>query len=729
MTAAEPGVKSSVFVFKAVSALMFGDHNVQNNYFELQFPDPVETAVQELGSMVDAQWRQEAAMRGLCDPEPIPVRWREGSIKQLGDHRRLTGDPVAGSVADLPAFADRFTGTLKRRLVVLGKAGSGKTTLAVLLVIELLQQMGKGDPVPVLLSLASWKPRREHLKTWLERQLVYEYPSLALGTVRTIVAKRRVLPVLDGLDELPAADQPVALRKLNRVLGEGGPLVLTCRTKEYAKAIKRDPVIRAAAVVQAEPLTAQEVSDYLLRSATPQHQEYWDPLVQALVQDPSSTVARVLKGPLMLWLCRQAYARLNDEEGPGDLATSDRFPTRKAIETHLLKSLVPSVYSSDPPPPPQPGRREPDGLFTDARRPDVKQVTDWLGHLARHLQQRGKPSLAWWQLGTTMGLFQRMLLIGLMSGLAVGLVVGPTDAIINGLTYPAPGHGLGYRLWLGLQVGFVDALVNGVPAGLVFALAHGIGTMRRGAALEPSRVWTPIGSKAEGSGARSPREILARAGIGALAGLGAGVGIGALEGLVPTLILWNAHELLIGLVYVVLLAGPFALAGGLIGALMAWLEAPIAVEIAPGPRDLLDRNRRTVRLQLLMFAPPLGIVSAAGVWLSDELLHHCVWGIGISWTSGDSLRFAFLTALGGGLGSGLSLTAWGQWMVVARVWLPLRGKLPWDTMAFLEDAHQRGVLRQVGAVYEFRHARLQEHFAQAPQQRKRRDRPTGDPVD
>jgi hypothetical protein len=32
-------------------------------------------------------------------------------------------------------------------------------------------------------------------------------------------------------------------------------------------------------------------------------------------------------------------------------------------------------------------------------------------------------------------------------------------------------------------------------------------------------------------------------------------------------------------------------------------------------------------------------------------------------------------------------------------------------MTFLGDAHRRGVLRQAGAVYQFRHARLQDHLA------------------
>jgi hypothetical protein len=47
----------------------------------------------------------------------------------------------------------------------------------------------------------------------------------------------------------------------------------------------------------------------------------------------------------------------------------------------------------------------------------------------------------------------------------------------------------------------------------------------------------------------------------------------------------------------------------------------------------------------------------------------------------------------------------------SRIWLALRGEQPWRLMRFLEDAHRRGVLRQSGATYQFRHARVQDHLA------------------
>jgi hypothetical protein len=49
--------------------------------------------------------------------------------------------------------------------------------------------------------------------------------------------------------------------------------------------------------------------------------------------------------------------------------------------------------------------------------------------------------------------------------------------------------------------------------------------------------------------------------------------------------------------------------------------------------------------------------------------------------------------------------------VITRFVLALRGRLPWRTMGFLADAHDRGLLRQIGAVYQFRHERLRDAFA------------------
>jgi len=56
------------------------------------------------------------------------------------------------------------------------------------------------------------------------------------------------------------------------------------------------------------------------------------------------------------------------------------------------------------------------------------------------------------------------------------------------------------------------------------------------------------------------------------------------------------------------------------------------------------------------------------------------------------------------------IAAW-PYYETARIWLVLHGRLPWPLMDFLADAHKRGVLRQAGAVYQFRHIELQHRLA------------------
>jgi hypothetical protein len=88
-----------------------------------------------------------------------------------------------------------------------------------------------------------------------------------------------------------------------------------------------------------------------------------------------------------------------------------------------------------------------------------------------------------------------------------------------------------------------------------------------------------------------------------------------------------------------------------------------------------------------------------------------------------------LQALGGSAAFGLFLGLVGGfaettsgWYRLAAFWYFATGRLPLRVMTFLDDAHRRGVFRQVGAAYVFRHARLQAWLSQAnrvPQRNQR----------
>jgi hypothetical protein len=122
-----------------------------------------------------------------------------------------------------------------------------------------------------------------------------------------------------------------------------------------------------------------------------------------------------------------------------------------------------------------------------------------------------------------------------------------------------------------------------------------------------------------------------------------------------------------------------------------------------GPAELLRSDRTSGLRQGLI----TGIVGAtlivAVLWEQFGLTYHLVSGT-LCWVL--AWAFAAVAATGMWIFPGM---VWGPWLI-ARCWLALRGRLPWNLMAFLDDAHSRGVLRKSGGFYQFRHARLQQYL-------------------
>jgi hypothetical protein len=151
------------------------------------------------------------------------------------------------------------------------------------------------------------------------------------------------------------------------------------------------------------------------------------------------------------------------------------------------------------------------------------------------------------------------------------------------------------------------------------------------------------------------------------------------------------------------LAGGLAL--GLAFGLAFGLEpTPVDLATAADPRAVLVRDRRA----FLTAFVTVGIVCGLAIGLTLGLAG----GVGLGFTGGLMLVFPLGLPLGlaVGLAHGFTRTAWGRF-AIARCWLAVRRRLPWPLMSFLADAHQRGVLRQAGAMYQFRHAELQRRLA------------------
>jgi NACHT domain len=229
-------------------------------------PDP-RLAADDLAAAVRRYWEKEAANRSLDKPDPLRLRWST-SGRSVQDHSSsIRGEPVSGRSSKLrlkgrlDEIVAAYTSLRYQRLVVLGKPGAGKSALAILLTLGLLECRQDGEPVPLLLTLSSWDPR-EHLEAWIIRQVARDYYMGRDETPRRLVAAGRILPILDGLDEIAATQRSEAIQELDRALGATRPLVVTCRSQEYEDAVAAGVRLARAAVIEIEAVKARDAVDY-----------------------------------------------------------------------------------------------------------------------------------------------------------------------------------------------------------------------------------------------------------------------------------------------------------------------------------------------------------------------------------------------------------------------------------------------------------------------------------
>lgn len=588
-------------------------------------PDLAQIA-DELASRLGAQWAAEAEAQGLNDPYPLPVAWTAAgpaladglevlrTLATTGSGWSVRGrENWAESPEDLAGggarkLADTLAAVPAGRLVVLGAPGSGKTVLMVGLVLDLLNpdRRSSGGPVPVLATLASWDPSGQGLHDWLGATLMTGYPDLGAeapagsaggNRFEALLEARLILPVLDGLDEIPESARPEAIARINRELKPGEQVVVTCRTQDYRAAIRAGSGIRAAAV-QLSPLEFGDVTSYLREDAGPARGR-WDFLDTLGTGSPAR---QVLATPLMAGLAR-AYYNPRPGEHAGKLrdpAELRDFADRAKLEAHLLDTFIPAAY-----------RPSAGGRWT------ASQAETWLAFLARHLEKsiRG-PDLAWWQLRQTASRSAFMRSI-----------------VLDGTRHKSlPSH----RMQINVR-GLRSAFFWAVVAGLVVGIAVATGT---GPTTGP--------------------------GHGLAAGLGFGIWIGLMAGLA---------------------AGLTEVPGNLAG--------------VTSPAVVLARDRKVAILLIIAVElTMLGVLLVAG------------FDIGFSATlrpwSGTAL--VVIAGLMTGFAVSAMRTDWPDYMLT-RGWLTFHHHLPWPLMSFLADAHKRGVLRQAGAVYQFRHIELQHRLA------------------
>ncbi|MCU1666164.1 MAG: hypothetical protein JWR58_6229 [Pseudonocardia sp.] len=657
--------------------------------------DRLDRAVRELASAISRQWTVEVEMRSLNRPEPVPLRWSSTGRQVAAVASAVLGDGRDGARPDrlslsggLGDVVGQFRQLPTRQLVVLGEPGAGKSVLAILLTLGLLAEPLPAEPIPVLLPLASWNPHREHLHRWLARRLVEEYPALAnrsaygRDAATRLVLEGRVVPVLDGLDEMPPALHAAAIDALDQAVAGGRPLVVTCRSTDYELAVNQaGSMLARAAVVEIEPVEVDDAIAFLTARRR-LGETRWQPVVDHLRRNPAGVLAQALRTPLMVDLARTAYA--HPGSNPVDLCDTTRFPDRGTIEGHLLDAYLPAVYRQAPAPPAQ------DDRPTAARSYDPNQAERWLTFLAQHTHRLPAGDLAWWQLDKAVPRLVSSLYLGLpaavLFAVAGWLAGGPAIGMIYGLSFAAAGclsHAFGRRsgpLRVEFRIrGTTVRFLRRFAVGVVIAVSLGLGwslsvgvvillAMVFGLAVG-AHVW--VGTPVDARLVSSPASVLRNDRVAALSfSLSMLVSLGLFYGM--------AFAFTRETRFIEVLGGRFdlvlVLAGGLASALLG---------------RFLTRNTGSVAY---------GLAGAV------------VGGLVFPRATNPTTAIAVGTVFGLAVGLTACLArAWGA-AVLSRVWLASRGHTPLRLMRFLDDAHRRGVLRQVGAVYQFRHLRLEERL-------------------
>lgn len=223
--------------------------------------------------------------------------------------RDRSSDPLA--VSRLSGVASAWRDRT-RRLIVVGAAGSGKSTALSLLTRQLLPGHPLHGPVPVMVNLSTWDPRSEHLDDAIRHRLA-ALPGSTITRRRAVrrrrgvpidlVSTRRVLPVLDGLDELPKDMWPDAQLGLAAALeAPDREFILACSADAFDDLVPSECIhVGGTRVVSIEPVDLDSVIDHLWASPLGGG-ERWEPVFDYLRSHPHSPLAVALSSPLMVHL-------------------------------------------------------------------------------------------------------------------------------------------------------------------------------------------------------------------------------------------------------------------------------------------------------------------------------------------------------------------------------------------------------------------------------------------
>ncbi|MET9921175.1 NACHT domain-containing protein [Streptomyces sp. NPDC006435] len=589
-----------------------------------------------------------------------------------------------------------------------GDAGTGKTVLALALLLGLAKDRTAQDPVPVRLSAASWPG--SGIRAWLRTHLTDTY-RISAREASSIVAANLVLPVIDGLDEMASDPAPgynsrasELLRAIER-FGHGDthcPVILTCRHAAYQALVGAGVEPGVVAQVALARVDAARACQYLRRrvGSTEQGRARWQPVLSALTavatagstnpaQPADVLLARTLDTPWRLTLAATVF----EERGPtGQYRRNPAGLLTLAVHGRLYEYLLDRYVGSAV----AASRHEADDDISEStprnRRKQFLPDTTWhhLAVLARYLNSNAGAggeaprSVAGRTLSST------DLILHDLWPLAGPYRVRWTEQILVAISVAVPLY------WMG-NPGFGR---NSRPYSLLFLIFL---LICRQAWPHPERV--------------DFRRLRTWDGWW-------GAVLGSVLGIVFGFVIWGGtvlsrtetihaesvetvfhpYDLFLGGFCALLFGAASGFMLGLVGKEQATSSGPLSLvrkDFAAGAAPAFVILVASALYAGFAFDPVAEIFGPVemsyGLGLVHSVLAQLSFGILLS-------LIAFVVPIRGGSAA----------LRYLALLLNTRRSLPWRLGHFLDSCYQAGILRVAGTAWQFRHRELQDHLAARP---------------
>ncbi|MEB3882660.1 NACHT domain-containing protein [Lyngbya sp. CCY1209] len=285
---------------------------------------------------------------------PLKMRRSWDVEVKIGNHPSFK---LSANTGIIEVF-DRIGG----RLLILGGAGSGKTTTLVGLAKVLVDRALKDEhePMPVWLNLSGWRVGCEAIEDWIVGQIQKKY-AIAPDVARYWMEQLQILPLLDGLDEVEPGRREASIREINDLLeGNLSPLhlVVCSGVKAYHRCENR---FRLNGAILLRPLTRRQVKTYLIDARS---RELWNDIKN----DPQ--LLKLAKKPLFLSLMTLAYENIL-------ISSWKHLDTLDEQRQYLLNAYLRHQISAT----------RDRGLSEAEKKYTSEQFRHWLTELAKRMQR------------------------------------------------------------------------------------------------------------------------------------------------------------------------------------------------------------------------------------------------------------------------------------------------------------------------------------------------------